>query len=111
MELEKQQPNKPGENRNPNGTFGKNNNANPKGRPKGQTLKEWVREQLIGMNDKQRKEFLKGISKDIQWKMAEGNPESKTDVTSGGEVIPILVQFVDAKNNTDTPRIQEPIQQ
>lgn len=69
------------DNRNPDGTFGANNNANPNGRPKGQTLKEWVRTKLIGMTDVEREDFLKDVSKDIQWKMAEGNPETKSDVT------------------------------
>lgn len=101
MENESTKPDKQVENRNPDGTFPPGVSGNPAGRPKGQTLKEWVRTKLIGMTDIERTEFLKDISKDVQWKMAEGNPENKTDVTSGGEAIPILVQFLNGKDNKD----------
>ena len=36
-----EEPIKAVENRRPDGTFGPNNNANPEGRPKGKTLKEY----------------------------------------------------------------------
>lgn len=61
-------------NRNPDGTFKEGISGNPNGRPKGPTLKEWVREKLMGMTPEEREIFLKDIPKDIQWKMAEGNP-------------------------------------
>ena len=80
-----QEPIKPVTNRNPDGTFGAGNNANPYGRPKGKTLKEWLKDRLQEMDDKQRRKFLKDIPKEMQWRMAEGNPQS--DVTSGGEKI------------------------
>lgn len=64
--------------------------GNPAGRPKGKNMKDWAREVLSKMSEEERQEFLKGIPKDIIWKMAEGNPAQ--DLTSGGEklnVIPI----------------------
>src|SRR5690349_16916493 len=76
---------KPEPKRNPDGTFGVGNNANPAGRPKGKTMKEFAREFLMQMDDKQKKAWLKGLAPEVVWKMAEGNPAQ--DVTSGGEKI------------------------
>lgn len=66
------------------------------------------------MTEDEREDFLEGLNKDVIWKMAEGNPESTTDITSNGEgLAPILVQFIDStdsrKNNTDTNRVQKPL--
>lgn len=62
--------------------------GNPGGRPKGTvSLKTWVRNMLLNMNDEERMNFLKGLNKSEIWKMAEGNPENKTDITSKGEQI------------------------
>jgi len=49
--------------------------GNPKGRTPGKSLKEYSREFLAKMNDKERLEFMKGLPKIDIWKMAEGNPE------------------------------------
>ena len=57
--------------------------GNPKGRPKGKTLKEWVRERLLTMTDEERVKFLGGMPRDIVWRMAEGNPH-QTEEHSGG---------------------------
>jgi len=78
-------PEKQGIIRNEDGTFPKGVSGNPAGRPKGPTLKEWVRRRLLEMTDEERKEFLKGVPLELQWKMAEGNPAQ--DLTSGGEKI------------------------
>ena len=60
--------------------------GNPGGRPKGQTLKEWMREKLMGMTEEEREDFLKDVPKELRWRMAEGNPQQ--DMTSGGKPIP-----------------------
>jgi len=86
-------------NRREDGTFGENNNANPKGRPKGKTLKEWLKDRLAVMTDEEREEWLKVISKDLQWRMAEGNPHQTGDITSAGKPIPILNLNEIHKNN------------
>lgn len=77
----------------------KGQSGNILGRPKGKTMKEWAREYLERMTDKERDEFMEGIPKEIIWKMAEGNPKQDTDVTSDGKELSnlILVKFDDTK--------------
>ena len=78
--------------------FKKGQSGNPGGRPKGKTLKEYTREMLASMSDEERQEFLHGIPKIDIFKMAEGMPESKTDITSGGLPIVQLAQEILDKN-------------
>lgn len=65
----------------------KGQSGNPNGRPKGKTLKEFARQYLESLPDEEKVDYLASLPTDIVWKMAEGNPESKTDVTSGGRPI------------------------
>ena|ERR1039458_1349430 len=61
--------------------------ANPKGRPKGKTLKEFAREYLESLPEDEKVEYLASLPTDIVWKMAEGMPQTNTDLTSKGEKI------------------------
>lgn len=66
--------------------FQKGVSGNPSGRPVGvKSLKVRVREMLASMNDEEMQDFLEGIPKNEVWKMAEGAPDMKTDITSGGK--------------------------
>lgn len=64
--------------------FKKGQSGNPAGRAKGMSLKEWAKNYLAGLTDEERLAYLEGLNKGTVWKMAEGSPESKTDITSGG---------------------------
>lgn len=57
--------------------------GNPSGRPKG-TLKDYARQKFMAMSDDEKEAFLSGIEEYKIWTMAEGNPESRTDLYSGG---------------------------
>jgi hypothetical protein len=87
--------------RNEDGTFKEGYPGGP-GRPKGKTLKEWMREKLLGMTEEQREIFLKDIPKDMQWRMAEGNPANATDITTKGKPIIELAKEIIEKNDINT---------
>ena len=61
------------------GGFGEHpENINEGGRPKN-SLKSYVAKKLAEMPDEEKDEFLKKITPDFQWKMAEGNPHQSSD--------------------------------
>ena len=63
----------------------KGQSGNLKGRPKGKTLKEFAREHLMSLSNKEKLEYLKQLPAEIVWKMGEGNPEQKSDVKVEGQ--------------------------
>ncbi len=54
--------------------------GNPAGRPKGKTMKEWVKDYLSRMSDEERDAFVAGIPKEVIWRMAEGNPSEDKNI-------------------------------
>jgi len=65
--------------------------ANPNGRPKGQTLKEFQAEIFRSMSHEEKIEWLKDVNKDTRWKMAEGNP--RNDVEISGELTSKIISI------------------
>jgi len=76
----------------------KGQSGNPNGRPKGKTLKEFAREYLESLPDDEKIDYLASLPTEIVWKMAEGNPESKTDITTAGKPIIQVSSEIAEKN-------------
>jgi hypothetical protein len=77
----------------------KGQSGNLSGRPKGKSMKEYARDYLASMTDDERQDFMEGIPKVDIWKLAEGNPETRTDITSDGKPL-ILPAILINKNDT-----------
>jgi len=82
--------------------FKKGQSGNPGGRPKGKSMKEYARDYLAGMTDEERMEFMNGIPKVDIWKLAEGNPDNKSDITTDGEKLQAGVIILPSKNDTES---------
>ena len=101
IKQDKQDDSKP--ERNDKGQLLPGNTANPNGRPKGKTLKEYARDFYMLKTDEEKKEYIEELEKKMpgfSWRMAEGNPATQTDITSGGEKVVTTFNF--KPNVTDT---------
>lgn len=86
MELQEQKQNsKPHPSEERPWLFKPGQSGNPKGRPKGKSVKERAKAMLAAMNEEEFENFLAGLDKKVIWEMAEGKPkqdtESKVEVT------------------------------
>jgi hypothetical protein len=73
--------------------------GNPGGRPKGTvSLKTYARKYLEGLSEEEKLEFMAGLDKSEVWRMAEGNPATNTDITSGGDKILVMPAELITKN-------------
>jgi hypothetical protein len=70
--------------------YKKGQSGNPTGRAKGISLKEYVKMKFATMTDDEREDFINGMDKVDLFKMAEGMPQTNTDITTGGKPFPIM---------------------
>ena len=98
------QPQEQAENRRYANLYKKWQSGNPGGRPKGSiSIKTYLKNKFEKMTDEEREEFLEWMPKLDIWRMIEWMPHSTTDITSNGESLqPVLVKFIDAKDNWNT---------
>jgi len=86
--------------------FVKGQSGNPGGRKKGsKSLKVFAREYIESLPDEEKIEFLKSLDEDLVWKMAEGMPDTKSDITSAGKPIPL---FSNVSNNNGNKQDTKP---
>ena len=93
-ELENQAQNKP--ERDEKGRLLPGNTANPEGRPKGKTLKEFAREYYQCKDDEEKVKYISDLERRVPgfaWRMAEGNPSNTTEL-SGKDGAPIQFEQV-----------------
>ena len=64
--------------------------GNPSGRPKN-TMKDFMRRRFMGLSDEEKEEFLEGVPKVDQIKLAEGNPHNEVAVS--GDITVNLVKY------------------
>lgn len=89
------------DNRQPNGKFGPGNNANPAGRPKGQSLKEYWRQRFADMTDEEKMAFTKKVSPDMIWKMAEGNPKNDLELNAKVNIANVLMDIENGNTSNE----------
>lgn len=70
--------------------YKKGQSGNPAGRPKGISLKEYVKLKFASMNDDEREEFLEGIDKKVLWEMAESKPKQDTEIDASDKMMKVL---------------------
>lgn len=75
--------------------------GNPKGRPPGtKSLKSWVKEYLHSLPEEEKLAFIKGMPKDIIWRMGEGQPHQSTETEVKGV---LKIEFAPEFKKDDSP--------
>jgi hypothetical protein len=70
--------------------YKKGQSGNPGGKKPGTiSMKTYIRNKLLSMTEEEREVFLEGVDKKVLWEMAEGKPETKTEINATVEVKPI----------------------
>ena len=84
--------------------------GNPSGRTPGKSLKEYAKEMLASMTEEERQDYLKGLSKDIIWKMAEGNPKNDVDLNAKVTIADVIKQIENEGTFEQTMEDGQPLQ-
>jgi hypothetical protein len=69
--------------------FKKGQSGNPKGGPKGKSLKTFARELIEKLPPGEKLKYLNSLDRELVWKMAEGNPHSTGDVVIREKPLPL----------------------
>jgi hypothetical protein len=115
MSLEDQEENKP--QRDALGRLLPGNTANPAGRPKGQSMKEFWKHRFATMSEEEKIAWVKAnkVSGDVIWRMAEGQPKQSLDggEDENGVPIPILGNLVvsNVQQDNSSPEDNQPQQE
>lgn len=73
--------------------------GNPSGRPTGTvSLKEFAKKYLQELTEEEKLDFMKGLNKDIVWKMAEGNPKQDTEFRGNLTIGQVLDDLEDGQS-------------
>ena len=73
--------------------------GNPNGRPKGPSLKTWVKNHFESMTEEERAEFLNKIDPIKAWEMGEGKPDTKSEVKGD---VDLTFKWANEQTNNDT---------
>lgn len=109
MNQDTNNPNQQGRSRNPDGTFPPGVSGNPKGRPKGSSMKEFWQRKFYSMTDEEKEAWCieHKLSPDVIWKMSEGNPKQDTEVTLNKTMGDVLDELENGGLTTERQELED----